>query len=47
MENYDINRSGDHDTKDTMTTINLDFGAALAAIAIETVARAATETPTG
>jgi Peptidase family M28 len=42
MENYDIHRSGYHDTKDTMTNIDLDYGAALAAIAIETVARIAT-----
>jgi hypothetical protein len=42
MENYDINRSGYHDTKDIMTNIDLDYGAALAAIAIETVARVAT-----
>lgn len=41
MENYDINRSGYHDTKDTMENIDLDYGAALAAIAIESVARAA------
>jgi len=43
MENYDISRSGYHDTKDTMANIDLDYGAALAAIAIETVARAAAE----
>jgi hypothetical protein len=43
MENYDINRSGYHDTHDTMENIDLDYGAALAAIVIETVARAATE----
>jgi hypothetical protein len=41
MENYDINRSGYHDTKDTMENIDLDYGAAFAAIAIETVARMA------
>jgi hypothetical protein len=41
MENYDINRSGYHDTKDTMRNIDLDYGAAIAAIAIESVARAA------
>ena len=41
MENYDINRSGYHDTHDTMENIDLDYGAALAAIAIETVARVA------
>ncbi len=42
MENYDINRSGYHDTKDTLENIDLDYGAALAAIAIETAARIAT-----
>ena len=42
MENYDIDRSGYHDTKDTLENIDLDFGAALSAIAIETVARIAT-----
>lgn len=41
MENYDINRSGYHDTKDTMENIDLDYGSAFAAIAIETVARVA------
>jgi hypothetical protein len=43
MENYDIDRTGYHDTKDTMANIDLDYGAALAAIAIETAARAAAE----
>jgi hypothetical protein len=38
MENYDLSRSGYHDTKDTMENIDLDYGAALAAIAIEAVA---------
>ena len=42
MENYDINRVGYHDTHDTMANIDLDYGAGLAAIAIESVARAAT-----
>jgi Peptidase family M28 len=42
MENYDINRTGYHDTKDTMENIDLDYGAAFAAIAIETIARMAT-----
>jgi len=42
MENYDINRSGYHDTHDTMDNIDLDYGAALAAIAIESAARMAT-----
>ena len=41
MENYDINRRGYHDTRDSMENIDLDYGAALVAIAIETVARAA------
>ncbi len=43
MENYDINRTGYHDTHDTMANIDLDYGAAVAAIAIESVARAAGE----
>ncbi|HVA51518.1 MAG TPA: M28 family peptidase [Pirellulales bacterium] len=43
MENYDINRKGYHDTHDTMENIDLDYGAAVAAIAIESVARAATD----
>ena len=43
MENYDINRHGYHDSHDTMANIDLDYGAAVAAIAIESVARAATE----
>jgi Peptidase family M28 len=41
MENYDINRSGYHDMKDTLENIDLDYGSALAAIAIETVASTA------
>jgi hypothetical protein len=45
MENYDINRHGYHDSHDTMENIDLDYGAAVAAIAIEAVARAATEPP--
>jgi hypothetical protein len=45
MENYDINRVGYHDTHDTMANIDLDYGAALAAITIESVARAATVDP--
>jgi hypothetical protein len=28
MENYDINRSGYHDTHDTMKLIDLDYGSA-------------------
>jgi hypothetical protein len=43
MENYDINRTGYHDTEDTMKNIDLDYAAALAAIAIETVARVASQ----
>src|SRR5262249_26963739 len=43
MENYDINRTGYHDTHDTMDNIDLDYGAAVTAIAVESVARAATE----
>lgn len=42
MENYDINRKGYHDTHDTMENIDLDYGSAVAAIAIEAAARAAT-----
>ncbi len=45
MENYDINRKGYHDSRDTMANIDLDYGAAVVAIAIEAVARAATEKP--
>ena len=41
MEDYDINRQGYHDTHDTMANIDLDYGAAVAAIAIETIARLA------
>jgi hypothetical protein len=42
MENYDIDRSGYHDTKDTLANIDLDYGAAVSAICIETIARVAT-----
>ncbi|HEV3202737.1 MAG TPA: M28 family peptidase, partial [Gemmataceae bacterium] len=45
MENYDINRTGYHDTHDTMANIDLDYGSAVAAITIESVARAAIEKP--
>jgi len=45
MENYDINRSGYHDSHDNMANIDLDYGAGVAAIAIEAVARAATQKP--
>jgi hypothetical protein len=41
MENYDINRTGYHDTHDTMENIDLDYGAAVCAVTIEAVARAA------
>jgi hypothetical protein len=41
MENYDINRTGYHDTHDTIENIDLDYGAALARICIEAVARVA------
>ena len=44
MENYDINRHGYHDTKDTMENIDLDYGSAIAAIAIESVASIACRT---
>jgi hypothetical protein len=46
MENYDINRAGYHDTNDTMANIDLDYGSALVAIAIESVARATNTTET-
>lgn len=42
MENYDINRTGYHDTHDTMENIDLDYGSAVCAITIESVARATT-----
>jgi len=45
MENYDINRVGYHDSHDTMANIDLDYGSAVAAVAIESVARAATAQP--
>ena len=45
MEYYDISRQGYHDSQDSMANIDLDYGAAIAAIAIETVARIATEQP--
>ena len=34
MGNYDINRKGYHDTHDTMENIDLDYGSAVAAMAI-------------
>jgi hypothetical protein len=45
MENYDISRQGYHDTHDTMENIDLDYGSALAAIAIESTARVAAGLP--
>lgn len=45
MEDYDVHRHGYHDSRDTLDNIDLDYGAAVAAIAIETVARAASEPP--
>ena len=41
MEDYDINRQGYRDTHDTMENIDLDYGAGVSAIAIETIARLA------
>jgi hypothetical protein len=41
MEDYDISRAGYHDTQDNMSNIDLDYGSAVAAIAIESVARSA------
>jgi hypothetical protein len=38
MENYDISRTGYHDTLDTMANIDLDYCTAVTAIAIEAVA---------
>jgi hypothetical protein len=42
MEDYDISRTGYHDTHDTVENIDLDYAAALSAICLETIARAAT-----
>ncbi len=41
MEDYDINREGYHDSHDTLANIDLDYGSALTAVAIESVVRAA------
>jgi hypothetical protein len=41
MEDYDISRTGYHDTHDTVENIDLDYASALSAICIETMARAA------
>lgn len=43
MEDYDISRKGYHDSRDTIANIDLDYGAGVAAIAVEAVARAAAE----
>jgi len=43
MENYDISRSGYHDSLDTLENIDLDYAAGMARIAIETVAQAANQ----
>jgi hypothetical protein len=42
MEDYDMMRTGYHDTHDTIENIDLDYASALSAICIETIARAAT-----
>jgi len=42
MEDYDISRTGYHDSHDTVENIDLDFASALSAICIETIARVAT-----
>jgi hypothetical protein len=47
MEDYDIDREGYHDSHDTLANIDLDYGAALAAVVIESVARVATDDATG
>jgi hypothetical protein len=44
IKNYDRNRTGHH-THDTSENIDLDFGVAVAAITIESVARAAMADP--
>jgi hypothetical protein len=41
MEDYDISRTGYHDSHDTVENIDLDYASALSAICIETIARAA------
>ena len=41
MEDYDADREGYHDSEDTVGNVDLDYGCALAAIAIESAARAA------
>ena len=42
MEDYDMMRTGYHDTHDTIENIDQDYASALSAICIETIARAAT-----
>ena len=42
MQDYEVHRTVYHDVKDTLGNINLNYGASLEAIAIETVARTAT-----
>jgi hypothetical protein len=44
MEDYDIDRSGYHDSRDTLARVELAYASALAAIAIESVALAANAT---
>jgi hypothetical protein len=41
MEDYDISRTGYHDTHDTVENIDLDYASALSAICLETIARVA------
>ena len=41
MENYELFRSGYHDSEETIANIDLDYGSALAAIAIEAIRRVA------
>jgi hypothetical protein len=41
MENYDISRKGYQDTHDTLENIDIDYCAAVTAIAIEAVAEVA------
>ena len=45
MENYDINRSGYHDTKDTLENIDLDYGADVPGRWTASVAKPATPPP--
>ncbi len=43
MENYDVGRTGYHDTEDDIENIDLDYGRGVSAIAIESVAQVACE----